>query len=65
MARSGALIIALLVVGCGGGGKSGSVSAPSQPTAFDDCLRAHGIDLLTGAQARRVVPAVSSFIRSG
>jgi hypothetical protein len=25
----------------------------------------HGIDLLTGAQARRVVPAVTRFIRRG
>jgi dienelactone hydrolase len=39
MARSGVLIIALLVVGCGGGAKSASVSTRSQPAAFDDCLR--------------------------
>ena len=25
----------------------------------------HGIDLLTGSQAKRVVPAVTSFIRQG
>ncbi len=40
IARSGVLVLALLVVGCGGGGETMSTrSAPRQPAAFDDCLR--------------------------
>jgi dienelactone hydrolase len=42
MARSGLLIIALLVVGCGGGASTSTTSTGSarpQAAAFDDCLR--------------------------
>jgi dienelactone hydrolase len=42
MARSGLLIIALLVVGCGGGASTSTTSTGSarpRAAAFDDCLR--------------------------
>jgi dienelactone hydrolase len=40
IARSGVIVLALLVVGCGGGSQTTATHAPPrQSAAFDDCLR--------------------------
>jgi dienelactone hydrolase len=61
IARSGVIVVALLVVGCGGGGgQTTATHAPArQPAAFDDCLRpGPAVQMVTVPAPGEQLPAV-------